>query len=193
MTDMLKHNETPATSGFDLPAASDSIEELFACIVVGGIEPRITVWDVSLQTGRHRLYFRPSVEEPTVVSRYPYGGSTGVNDYLMSDGSVKAMRPDEALTASTAAAKPCEVCSQPVDYLSNRWCARCLTANRYEHDDDRPVVYGQAEDLMEGIGASEDHKDVIAALTVAFGDKAAHEIYRRMMTHPCHPGLKEES
>lgn len=35
--------------------------------------------------------------EPTVVRPLGHGGMTGLNDYLMSDGSVRAMRPDEAV------------------------------------------------------------------------------------------------
>lgn len=34
--------------------------------------------------------------EPYVVRAHSYGGLTGINDYLMSNGSVVAMRPDEA-------------------------------------------------------------------------------------------------
>ena len=29
-----------------------------------------------------------------------YGGSTGINDYLMSDGTIKAMRPSEVVWAA---------------------------------------------------------------------------------------------
>ncbi len=35
------------------------------------------------------------VPPPYAVKAFAYGGSTGVNDYLMTDGSIKAMRPDE--------------------------------------------------------------------------------------------------
>ena len=39
-------------------------------------------------------------QEPVVIKAMGYGGSTGVNDYLMSDGTIKAMRPSEVVWAA---------------------------------------------------------------------------------------------
>jgi hypothetical protein len=44
--------------------------------------------------------------EPVAVKAMGYGGSTGINDYLMSDGTVKAMRPAEVRWATRATPQP---------------------------------------------------------------------------------------
>ena len=36
---------------------------------------------------------------PVAIETWAYGGITGVNDYLMSDGTIKTMRPDEVVWA----------------------------------------------------------------------------------------------
>lgn len=51
-------------------------------------------WDASWQA-------RAALDQSTIVGVIPlkvysYGGLTGINDYLMSDGSIKAMSPDQA-------------------------------------------------------------------------------------------------
>lgn len=44
--------------------------------------------------------------EVVAVKAMGYGGSTGINDYLMSDGTVKAMRPAEVRWATQATTQP---------------------------------------------------------------------------------------
>lgn len=44
--------------------------------------------------------------EPLAVRSYAYGGSTGINDYLMTDGTVKAMRPEEVKWAASGVTAP---------------------------------------------------------------------------------------
>lgn len=39
-------------------------------------------------------------QEPMAIKAMGYGGSTGINDYLMSDGTIKAMRPSEVVWAA---------------------------------------------------------------------------------------------
>jgi hypothetical protein len=46
------------------------------------------------------------VGEPVAVKAMGYGGSTGINDYLMSDGTVKAMRPAEVRWSAQATPQP---------------------------------------------------------------------------------------
>lgn len=44
--------------------------------------------------------YAAGVKEPLAVKVHAYGGSTGINDYLMTDGTVKAMRPGEVQWAA---------------------------------------------------------------------------------------------
>ncbi|PTT42981.1 hypothetical protein DBR23_02325 [Acidovorax sp. HMWF018] len=45
-------------------------------------------------------------KKPVAVKAMGYGGSTGINDYLMSDGTVKAMRPAEVRWATPDTQQP---------------------------------------------------------------------------------------
>ena len=53
---------------------------------------------------------------PVAVKTMGYGGSTGINDYLMSDGTVKAMRPAEVKWAPQPSTTP-QADSQPAPGL----------------------------------------------------------------------------
>ena len=70
---------------------------------VARLMARLTVWldDDQFNEADGIMYpeFEPPAQQPTepyVVRAHSYGGLTGINDYLMSNGSVVAMRPDEA-------------------------------------------------------------------------------------------------
>jgi len=70
---------------------------------VATLMARLTVWldDDQFNEADGIMYpeFEPPAQQPTepyVVRAHSYGGLTGINDYLMSNGSVVAMRPDEA-------------------------------------------------------------------------------------------------
>lgn len=43
---------------------------------------------------------KQEAQEPMAIKAMGYGGSTGINDYLMSDGTIKAMRPSEVVWAA---------------------------------------------------------------------------------------------
>lgn len=65
----------------------------------------VVVFDEMLKTERRIDAFKLArvryalVPPPYAVKPVGYGGSTGVNDYLMDDGSIKAMRPEEVCWA----------------------------------------------------------------------------------------------
>ena len=53
----------------------------------------------------HPLLQTPAAQQagkPRAIKAMGYGGSTGINDYLMSDGTVKALRPAEVQWAAQA-------------------------------------------------------------------------------------------
>ena len=56
----------------------------------------------------------PPVQEPVAVKAMGYGGITGINDYLMSDGSIKAMRPREVVWATVPQQAPQQPVQEPV-------------------------------------------------------------------------------
>lgn len=60
----------------------------------------------------------PSAAAAVAIKAMGYGGSTGINDYLMSDGTVKAMRPAEVKWAPQADSQPA-----PIDMVLH--CPKC--------------------------------------------------------------------
>ncbi|WP_440110241.1 hypothetical protein [Acidovorax sp. BL-A-41-H1] len=51
-------------------------------------------------SGLEALFEAAPQPEAAAVKPMGYGGSTGINDYLMNDGTIKAMRPDEVVWAA---------------------------------------------------------------------------------------------
>jgi len=68
-------------------------------------EEDVVVFDEDAKTERRIDAFKLAkvryslVPGPYAVKSHAFGGSTGINDYLMTDGSIRAMRPDEVCWA----------------------------------------------------------------------------------------------
>lgn len=80
-------------------------------------------------------------QAPQAAKTHAYGGATGINDYLMTDGTIKAMRPDEVVWAPQAVGDA---------FLGavRDTVARSLAANPGEAVDINPIVTVEMRKFM---------------------------------------------
>ncbi|WP_422846919.1 hypothetical protein ACOYR4_13175 [Acidovorax sp. M14] len=107
---------------------------------------------------------------PVAVKAMGYGGSTGINDYLMSDGTVKAMRPAEVKwtpqpsPTPQADSQPAPATQQTGESVAIQWLAEmimsdcgCSTQNQRLLDRiiDRITQYERANTSTQSAGGAQ--------------------------------------
>ncbi|SHL41033.1 hypothetical protein SAMN05216428_102315 [Nitrosospira sp. Nsp11] len=122
-------------------------------IPVEATDPDVVLQDCLIELTRLRSTPPAQEVEPVATRVHSYGGSTGINDYLMSDGSIKAMRPEDVTWTPPAP----EVEPVAFQYRVQPWMMACfgekISADKVERNH---RFLEEALELVQACACSQD-------------------------------------